>query len=43
MMDTSPLILVQFLNDSMLEALMAMVLTSEPTPRPSHAAGGVMG
>lgn len=39
MMDTSPLILVQFLKDSMLEALMAMVLTRAPTPTPSQAGG----
>lgn len=39
MMDTSPLILVQFLKDSMLEALMAMVLIRAPTPTPSQAAG----
>lgn len=39
MMDTSPLILVQFLKDSMLEALMAMVLIRAPTPTPSQAGG----
>lgn len=39
MMDTSPLILVQFLKDSMLEALMAMVLMRLPTPTPSQAGG----
>lgn len=39
MMDTSPLILVQFLKDSTLEALMAMVLIREPTPTPSQAGG----
>lgn len=37
MMDTSPLILVQFLKNSILEALMAMVLIRVPTPMPSHA------
>lgn len=39
MRDTSPLILVQFLKDSMLEALMARVLIRVPTPTPSQAAG----
>lgn len=38
-MDTSPLILVQFLKDSMLEALMAKVLIRAPTPTPSQAGG----
>lgn len=39
MMGTSPLILVQFLKDSMLEALMAMVLIRAPTPTPLQAGG----
>lgn len=39
MMSTSPLILVQFLKDSMLEALMAMVLIRVPTPTPLQAGG----
>lgn len=38
MKEMSPLILVQFLKDSMLEALTAMVLISAPTPIPSQAA-----
>lgn len=38
-MTTSPLILVQSLNKSMLEALIAMVLIRVPNLTPSHAAG----
>lgn len=34
---TSPLILVQFLKNSTLEALTAMVLLKAPTPMPSQA------
>lgn len=37
---TSPLILVQFLKSSMLEAFTAMVLVKAPTPMPSQAGGG---
>lgn len=39
MSETSPLILVQFLKDSMLEALTAIVLIRAPTPTPSQAGG----
>ena len=39
MSETSPLIFVQFLKDSMLEALMARVLVRVPTPTPSQAGG----
>lgn len=34
---TSPLILVQFLKKSILEAFTAMVLIKAPTPMPSQA------
>lgn len=37
---TSPLILVQFLNSSTLEAFTAMVLANLPTPMPSQAGDG---
>lgn len=39
MREMSPLILVQFLKDSILEAFTAIVLIREPTPTPSQAAG----
>ena len=39
MSEMSPLILVQFLKDSMLEALTATVLIRAPTPTPSQAGG----
>lgn len=39
MREMSPLILVQFLKDSMLEALTAIVLVRVPTPIPSQAEG----
>lgn len=37
MMEMSPLILVQFLKDSMLDAFTAMLLIRAPTPIPSQA------
>lgn len=39
MMKMFPLMMLQSLNDSMLEALTAMVLTRAPTPIPSQAEG----